>query len=246
MTGLTIITVSFNSEKTISRNIDSIRNICKELQDTNHIIIDGKSQDKTVKVINDNHHSDLSYISEPDDGIYDAMNKGVRNTDKEYVVFINSDDYIASPSDLVAAMKFLADHRDIDVAFCDVSMVDEKQNLVRKYHTSKWFKNWMLRIGVAPPHPGTIYRRSVIENENGFNPNFKISSDFEIALRLVDKYRTVLLGYNFTNMQIGGVSTRGFGSYFLSTKELSTALYKNGYYICWLTPLRFFVKLWNK
>lgn len=240
--GLSIITVCLNASSSISRNINSIKVFCEEYANSEHIIIDGNSSDNTVDIVKFLQHEKLCWCSENDDGTYDAMNKGLNTASKKYVLFINADDFLCDTRKLIETLNLFTENANTDIIFGDIDIVNNQNQIVRVYHTSKWFKHWMFSIGIAPPHPGTIYKRNSIEKINGFDVNYKITGDFDLALRMSPLLNYIMSGNVFTKMQVGGVSSRGLQSYTTSTIEIARSLRKNNFHSWILSPLRLLIK----
>ena len=239
---LSIITVCLNASKTISRNVISIKKFCENYPNSEHIIIDGNSTDETIRIIKNLQHRNLNWQSENDKGVYHAMNKGLDIANKNYVLFINADDFLCDAGKLIKTLELFMQNSHVDLIFSDIDIVNKHGKTIRAYHTSKWFKHWMFSIGIAPPHPGTIYKRELIEKMNKFNASFKITGDFDLALRMASLKNYKMSDNVFTKMQEGGISTRGLKSYTKSTIEISRSLRSNNYHSWFLSPLRLPIK----
>ena len=154
---ISIITVCFNSEKTIRDTIESVLN--QTYGEVEYIVVDGLSKDNTVQIANEyrQRFADKGYrytvISEKDNGIYDAMNKGIRSASGEIIGIINSDDYFTS-NDVVERFASAFSNPDLDAIYGDIHFIheDEPDKCVR-YYSSKRFAPWCLRLGFMPAHP---------------------------------------------------------------------------------------------
>ena len=196
MVKFSIVTVCLNSGKTIKRCLDSVSN--QTYKDFEHIIIDGLSIDNTLQAVKDYKVSIC--ISEPDSGIYDAMNKGINLANGEYVLFLNSDDELL-PDFLLESNKLLDGQ---DFLSSSINMCFEKEN--KKWKTKPINKTdfiWRMPI----PHAGLIVKRDVINSIGSLDLNFKITSDFDFVIKLLKKkYIGVYNNNCLFNFYMGGVS----------------------------------------
>ena len=242
---ISIVTVCFNSAKTIQKCISSV----KKQKDVNveYIFIDGGSSDLTVEIIKSNDCA-AKIVSEQDDGIYHAMNKGLNLATGDFVVFLNSDDYFASEDVLSKIISEIDVARGIDAIFADIEILSvQGDGLKRRYYSSQWFKPWMLRFGIAPPHPGAIFKRIVLKDLGGFNPEYKIAGDYDLISRAFQKnINYQLSSVVLTYMKSGGISSLGFRSYVKSTKELMLSCGAQGFALPWLVffrlPFKYFIR----
>jgi glycosyltransferase involved in cell wall biosynthesis len=226
MPKFSIVTVAYNSSRTIEDAILSLR--AQTYRDFEHIIIDGASTDSTMDIVNRCRRDTDIVVSESDNGIYDAMNKGLRLASGEFIGFLNSDDYLATPQ----ALEILAgqlDRAGTDCVWGDVVHITESGRPVR-YMSGAVFNPKLFRFGIMPPHPTFYARRQSIVDAGGFNPKYRIAGDFDLMIRLFQQagFRGVYSGELITAMRIGGVSTEGLKATMLSSTEISTALRDNG------------------
>ena len=228
---VSIITVCYNSEKTIRDTIRSV--LSQDHDDVEYVIVDGASRDGTMAIVNEYKDSLAVVISERDQGIYDAMNKGIAAASGEIVGILNSDDFYEGNhviSDMVAAFK-----RDLqlDVVFGDVVFVQPDQlSRIRRHYRAGHFKAWKLRFGWMPPHPGTFIKRAAYERVGGYSLQYKIAADYEMFVRLlhVNKCRYQWINRVIVRMRLGGVSTAGIKSSILLNREIVRACRGNGLY----------------
>lgn len=227
---ISVITVSFNSADTIEDTIKSVEN--QTYRDTEHLIIDGGSDDDTRDVVLRNKSINL-FISEPDDGLYDAMNKGLRNASGDIIAIVNSDDLLLDRYVLQKVAETFNRLPDVDILCGGVILVD-KHDLRRKLRSyqSSLFRPWMLRFGIAPPHPGVFVRRSCYNKIGGYKTELSIAADFEFLVRafLVHKIKFRLDKNVFTLMRNGGKSNQGIKSMIKGTVEIKSSLGQNGIY----------------
>jgi len=211
---VSIITISYNSSKTISKTLESVKN--QNYKNLEHIIIDGNSNDETLKICKRFHHIS-KIISEKDKGIYDAFNKGLKIANGEIIGFLNSDDIFYDENSL----KTIVDgfDKNIDAVFGNLKFYNNKK-ITRKW-ISKPFKKGAFKKAWMPPHP-TFYCRKSIYNEHGFyNDSFKIAGDFELMLRFIELYKikTKFINKNLIKMKAGGISNSGLMSKIIILNE---------------------------
>jgi glycosyltransferase involved in cell wall biosynthesis len=226
---ISIVTVSYNSAKTIADTLRSV--VTQTYTDIEHLIIDGLSSDQTMQVVNAHNDPKLIFISEPDNGIYDAMNKGIRRATGEVIGILNSDDFYAHKNVLNEVANLFVSDPTLDVVLGDVDFVKSgnAENVVRTCRASG-FKRWMFRFGFMPPHPAVFVRKSAYERIGYYKIGYKIAADFDFLLRLLHidgaKYQTT--GKLWVRMRVGGASTSGWQSNNVITKEMQRSLRENG------------------
>lgn len=215
---ISIVTVVFNQKKYLKDCIESIYG--QIYQDIEYIVVDGGSTDGTLEIIKENEKMIDKWISEEDRGIYDAMNKGIRMASGEVVGFLHANDLFYS-RDIIDKISKVFNDKDIDGCYGDlIYMNKDLSKRIRlwkagEYERSKLKNGWML------PHP-TFYLRKVIYEKNGlYNTSFKISADYEIMLRLLEKrkIRLYYLSEIMTIMRVGGISNWGFKNLLLKSFE---------------------------
>ena len=219
---LSIITATYNSERTLRDTMESI--LSQTFQDYEYIIVDGASKDTTLDIIREyepRFQGKLRYISEPDKGIYDAMNKGFAMATGDVIGLLNSDDFYTSDDVLQAVVDGFAGEN-VDAVYADIHFVnaDDLTKSVR-YYSSSVFRPWMMRFGMIPAHPSFYCRKAVYDQYGTFNTTYRIAADFEILLRLIfiHRIRTRYVRKDFVTMRFGGASTTGYGSWSLIMKE---------------------------
>ena len=219
-----IITISFNSENTISETFQAIKN--QAFNDYEYLLIDGGSIDGTLTIAKKQDHIS-KIVSEPDKGIYDAINKGIKNSTGEIIGFLNSDDTFYDENSL----KHIADafDKDTDCVFGDLIYTDKDENIKRIWKGSE-FKKGAFNKGWMPAHPTFYCRRSVYEKLGLYDDSFNIAGDFELMLRFLEKYniRSKYIPKTLVKMKVGGVSNNGFKSKLNILKEEFRAFDQNG------------------
>jgi len=223
-----IITVCYNSAKTIGHTLRSVRE--QTCEDIEHIVVDGGSTDNTLEVIAAEGQHVAKLVSEIDMGIYDAMNKGIALATGEVVGFINADDFYASTSvltDVAAAFeKSGADSCYGDL--CYVSQTDP--TCVVRYWRSRRFVPGSFDAGWCPPHPTFFVRRSVYERLGGFDLSFKIAADFELMARYLEAAHitSCYIPKVLVKMRLGGTTNKSLSNILKQNSEIRQALKKLG------------------
>ena len=246
---ITIITATYNSAKTVKDTFESI--LRQSYTDYEYIIIDGASKDDTLALIKKyepRFEGRMKYISEPDKGLYDAMNKGLKMATGDVVGILNSDDFYTSDNSLqTIADAFSAN--DIDATYGDIHFVndDDLTKMVR-YYSSSVFKRSYMRFGLMPAHPSFYCKKSVYEKYGYFDTSYRVAADFENLLRLIfiNKIKTLYIPKDFVTMRTGGASTAGLGSRKQIMRDHLRAMKQNGVYSnTFLLSLRYFYKIYE-
>ena len=222
---VSIITVAYNSAKTIQKTFESVKN--QFYTNIEYIVVDGGSTDDTVSLIKSNKDIITKWVSEPDEGLYFAMNKGITMATGDIIGILNSDDTF---KDSKVIHKIVDFHRknDIDASIGDVEIYNSKGQIKRKFVSKNWLP-WKLKWGLMPPHPSIFVKFTVFENFGNFDTQFKIGADFEIITRwfLKNQITWKYSGITTTAMLEGGLSDGGLISYIVLSKEDAKALIIN-------------------
>lgn len=217
---ITIITVAFNAAETIGDTLQSVAS--QTYSDIEHILIDGASRDGTMAVVKEKGKHLAKCISEPDQGIYDAMNKGIALATGDIIGFLNADDFYASSRSLEAIVKAFRDP-EIDACYGDLLYVrkNNPSSIVRYWRSSSYKKD-SFRKGWCPPHPTFFVRRKIYEKHGGFSLDFKIAADIEIMFRLLELngIRSVHLPETIIKMRTGGESNKNLANIILQNREI--------------------------
>ncbi|MDA3834764.1 MAG: glycosyltransferase family 2 protein [Spirochaetales bacterium] len=228
---ISIITVCYNSESTIRDTIESV--LSQSYPDIEYIIVDGGSSDETVAIIDEYKDRIAIVVSEPDKGIYDAMNKGIKLATGDVVGILNSDDFYQNNGVIKDVVCQFDSFPDSDLVFGDVVfVVPDKLKKIVRYYRSSHFKPWKLRFGWMPAHPATFIKKHAYDQIGFYSLDFEISSDYEMFVRLllVHKLRFSRMNKVLVRMRMGGVSTAGIKSRLLLNKEIVRACRGNGVY----------------
>ena len=202
---ISIVTISYNSSKTIRDTIDSV--LCQDYDNIEYIIIDGKSTDDTIEIVKSYGDKISYFISEEDDGLYDAMNKGIRAATGDVVGIINSDDFYYTDhvvSDVAEVFIF----NDVDSVYGDLLYVDTVDaDSIRRYWKSGNFNIKKMRKGWAIPHPTFFVKKEIYNKFGLYSIRLKNASDYEMALRLLykNKISVIYLPKIMVKMRIGGI-----------------------------------------
>lgn len=198
-----IITVCFNSEKTIEKNLISIKN--QSYKNYEHLIIDGKSKDKTLDIIRNFKNDKLKLFSESDNGIFDAMNKGLNLAIGEYIIFLNSDDYFNN--DLILEK---INHNLNGECIIYGNILIKKQDKIYRKWVSKTYHSKKLKYGWMPPHPGTFIKKEfILQNKLKFQTRYKISADYDFLIKALKASNKVThINIYISDMMHGGNSTK--------------------------------------
>ena len=234
---ISIITVSLNSAKVIERAITSVES--QNYKDFEHIVIDGGSTDGTLSFLNSGRHNLSFWVSEPDQGIYHAMNKGLERARGDVVCFLNADDYYATAEVFGTVVKEMS-LKDLDALYGDVVFFkkDNPGKIIRHYR-SAGFTPDRIPSGFMPAHPALFMRRDVFTDIGGFDIRYRIAGDFEFILRAFYKnnLRYEYLPEVFVKMQSGGISTSGLRSKIQLNREVLNACRVNGVRSSWIKLL---------
>jgi glycosyltransferase len=234
---ISILTPTFNSEKTIKDTLDSVSE--QSYKNVEHIIIDGKSKDKTLDIISKHKIGKMKYISESDRGIYDAMNKGIKLASGDVVGILNSDDFYFHNKVIENVVKAMKDSGS-DVCWGDLIYVGkENTNKVIRYWRSSGYTVGKFRKGWVPPHPTFFVKKKIYDKCGLFNLNFRIAADYEIMLRFLEKYnvKSCYIPGVMVKMRIGGKSNKNFSNILIGARECYNAWKINDLKINPLVPL---------
>jgi len=243
-----LITVCHNCEIHIRTAIESV--LSQTYPYIEYIIIDGKSADGTVEIIKNYEYGNvwLKWISEPDKGMYDAMNKGIRMATGEIVGILHSDDFYNYTHCIETVAKVFEDSS-IDACFADVRFVkpDNINKTVRYYSSAKFHPGWF-RWGFMPAHPTFFVRRKYFEEIGFYKTDYQIAADYELLIRFLhtNKLKYKYIPMNMITMRTGGKSTRSWKSNYILNKEIDRACKENGIYTnFFILLLKYFRKIFE-
>lgn len=223
---VSIITIAYNSVETIEDTIQSV--LSQKYKDLEYLIIDGGSTDGTLDIIQKYIHQISYFISEKDQGIYDAMNKGVLQASGELVGILNSDDVYTDSLVIEDVVSTLKDHQCI---YADLEYVDRNniQKTIRYWKSGVYQEN-AFRKGWMPPHPTFFVRKSVYQQYGLYNTQLKSAADYEMMLRLIHKEKISIcyLPRTIIKMRVGGKSNVSLKNRIKANREDRLAWKING------------------
>jgi glycosyltransferase len=225
---ISIITITYNSEKTLRDTIESV--LSQSYPDIEYILVDGKSKDGTCDIIRSYGDRISTFVSEKDNGLYDALNKGIRLATGDVVGFLHSDDMFASTETIKtiaeAFIKFKVDSVYGDLVYVDQ---DDTDKIIRFWRSHKFSRSRVL-TGWMPPHPTFYVKREVYENYGGFNTTFRIAADYESILRFLVRFKvsTFYIPLVLIRMRVGGESNKSIKNVIRKSLEDIRAMNING------------------
>jgi len=207
---ISLITVVYNAQKTIANCIESV--LRQKFNNIQYIVIDGGSTDDTLKIIHSYNKNIQIIVSEPDNGIYDAMNKGIQLATGEIIGTLNADDYLADEFVLADVAGAFAKNS-ANVLYGDLDFIDPSGKTVRKWR-SGWYKKDMFNWGWMPPHPTFYCKRELFELLGSYKLDYGSAADYELMLRFihVNKAEVFYINRVLVKMFIGGVSNKSIGN----------------------------------
>lgn len=237
---VSIITIAYNSAETIEDTIKSV--VSQDYEELEYIIIDGGSADGTLTIIDKYKDSIAKVISEPDKGIYDAMNKGVEHATGVLVGILNSDDLYADEKVVSDVVNKIGNN---DAIYADLVYVDrDATEKVTRYWKSGEYKKDAFVKGWMPPHPTFFVRKECYDKYGAYNLKLKSAADYECMLRMIHKHEISLayLPRVITKMRVGGQSNVTVNNRVKANQEDRMAWEMNGlepkFYTLYLKPLR--------
>lgn len=214
---ISIITVVFNGELHLDQAIKSVIYPFHELVE--YIVVDGASTDKTLKIINRYLDEIDIFISESDDGIYDAMNKGAALASGKFIGFLNADDYFHD-SAVLNIIKALSGS-DCDVLYSDLDYINSNGTIARRWISGSYYEKKLAKLWI-PPHPGFFLRRDLFFKIGGFNQEYRLAADYDLILRaLLWASRVDYLNIVTVKMRIGGATNRSWKNIVRQNIEIS-------------------------
>ena len=246
---VSLVTVTFNSDQTLRDTIQSVFN--QTYSDIEYIIIDGLSKDNTVDIIRKyepQFQGRLKWISERDNGLYDAMNKGIRMSTGDIVGIINSDDFYHR-RDIISRVAEAFKNEETQAVYGDVRFVNpDNLNRTVRYYSSRNFSPNRFRYGFMPAHPTFFTYRRYFEEFGFYKIDYHIAADYELLIRFLYTHRlkAKYLSLDFMKMRTGGASTASIKSNILLNKEIVRACSENGIWTCMpLLFLKYFIKVFE-
>ena len=246
---ISVVTVSLNSVSTLEKTIQSVLN--QSYESIEHIVIDGDSKDGTAKILDKYQNKISKIVSEPDSGLYDAMNKGIKMSSGEVICILNSDDFYADTDILSYIAQAFAKKQYLEAVLTNVRIFKSESNklIFTRDVKAKWFKPQRLRYGWMPPHPGMFLKSHVYNHLGLYKQNYKIAADYEFFVRAFMVHKTSYEIHNVcsVNMKEGGISQKGWKSTAVINKEIVKAcrenkIYTNSFVVMLRLPIKWFLK----
>ena len=231
---ISIITVSYNSIKFIESCIMSVKN--QSYDNIEHIIVDGASNDGTLSLLSSMRNNFSTLVSEPDKGIYYAMNKGIQLAKGDVIGFLNSDDFYNNDKIIFKVANIFKHNPSLDCCYADLiytSKLDTAKNI--RYWKSNNFYPGLFSKGWCPPHQTFFVRRSVYEKYGSFNLDYNIASDVELMMRFLEVYK---INFRYvpevwTKMRLGGTTNKNLKNIYKQNIEILNALKFHGLTTNW-------------
>jgi glycosyltransferase len=214
---ISVVTAAYNSQATIAYTLESF--LAQSHRDKEMLVIDGASDDATLKIVESFKSPDIRVLSEKDKGVFDAMNKGLHLFQGDAVGFLNSDDTFHEPSvleEIVAAMQ------DSDIVYGDLNMVtDHKTKRIVRSWRGGTFRRYSYQLGWGPPHPSFYMRREVAKTVGDYDLSYITTADYDYMLRALalNNFRVRYIPRVIADFQVGGISTKDWGVTFRGNLE---------------------------
>ncbi|MEA4935062.1 MAG: glycosyltransferase family 2 protein [Paludibacter sp.] len=247
---VSIITVSYNSAATIRDTFDSV--LSQTYRDIEYIVVDGCSSDDTLNIVKEyaiKFNNSMRWVSEPDKGLYDAMNKGIQMATGDIIGFINSDDIYPRDNIISTIVECLLNNPEIESVYGDVKFVSaENSDKIVRYVRAKHFHPYRFRFGFMPPHPSFFTYHHIYKELGLFHENYIIAADYELLCRYLYKnnLRSKYLPLEIVRMKMGGKSTASLKSNYILNKEIVRACKENGIYTnMFLLSFKYIIKIFE-
>lgn len=237
---ISLITVCFNASSTIERCIQSV--ISQTYKNIEYIIIDGASTDATDQIVNQYGNYISRFVSEPDQGLYDAMNKGIMFATGDIVGMLNADDFFPDNS-VLEEIAAVFDDKNVHILYGDLDYVNHLGKIFRKWRSGRYTSgkfNW----GWMPPHPTFYCRRELFSKYGFYSLYYGTAADYELMLRFIHKHHinAFYLEKVMVRMKSGGVSNKNIGTRVKGLFNDFRAMRNNGISVSFVTvflkPLR--------
>lgn len=242
---VSIITIVYNNEKYICDAIESV--LSQNYPNIEYLVIDGGSTDQTIELIKQYKDKIDYFVSEPDNGVYDALNKGIAKSNGEIIGILHSDDLFYDSFVISNSINKMTS-ADAEFCFSNMLIYDERTGKTLRYYDASYFSRWLFRLGWMPPHP-TIFMNKSLFNEFGqYSTGYKVAGDFDFLVRMFygRDIRWTYLNMTSVKMRSGGISNSGVFSKFTIMKEISRSLKSNKVWSVMIFQLgRYFIRLYE-
>lgn len=242
---ISIITVVYNNERTIKDALESV--LGQTYKDIEYVIIDGKSKDNTVSIIKEYENKLGYFVSEKDNGLYDAMNKGIQSATGDVIGILNSDDLYQDFDVIADVMEQFNNDLKLDILYGNLVYVksDDVNKIVRNWKCKPYYERFF-ENGNVPPHPALFVKRSVYDKVGLFNLDYKLAADYELMLRMLKKYdfKIKYIDRLIVKMRLGGATNQSFTNIINQNKEIVRSWKDNSLRApFYLMPVRIFKRL---
>jgi glycosyltransferase involved in cell wall biosynthesis len=223
---ISLVTATYNAEATIARCIESV--ISQQYKNIEYIIIDGGSKDKTLEIVGKYKDFINIFLSEPDKGVYDAMNKGIVRATGNVIGTLNADDFFASDDILESVANTFAEQQ-ADIIYGDLDYIDSNDKIIRKWR-SKNYANGVFNLGWMPPHPTFYCKKELFERLGLYSLDYGTAADYELMLRFIHQksIRIHYINKVMVKMQCGGMSNKNPTNRVRAWKSDLRAMRSNG------------------
>jgi glycosyltransferase involved in cell wall biosynthesis len=235
---ISVITVCLNSAATLRDTIESV--LAQDHPDIEHIIVDGASRDGTMEIVRGYGDRIARVVSEPDRGMYDSANKGLRLATGDVVGMLNSDDYYAAP-DVLSTMARVFERGDVDAVHGNLDFIDPQDTarITRRFR-SREFVPGDFRKGWHPAHPTFYVKREILLEIGGFDERYRIASDIDLMMRVLEvrHARSVYIPRVLIKMREGGLSNGSVRRIWRANVECYQSMHRAGLPVPWYFVLR--------
>jgi glycosyltransferase len=224
---ISIITICLNNEVDIRPTLESVVN--QTYNNIEYIIVDGASRDGTLTIVNEYRDKITQIISEPDKGLYDAINKGIRAVTGDVVGLIHAGDRLYS-NNIIAKIAKCFENNDIEALYGHSKMINNKTDRVMRINICPQFKKSLFKRGWLPSHQSFYAKKELFQKYGYYNLKYKIAADYELLLRFLyfNNVKVLLLDEFILKFSYGGTSTKNLKNIFNSNKECIKAWKENG------------------
>lgn len=245
MLRVSIITVVRNRVDSIQSTIQSV--LSQDYTNIEYLVIDGDSSDGTIDVIKEFSNKIDFFLSENDNSIYEALNKGIKHAKGDIIGILHADDIFSSNNVISNLVDSFNSDASTSLIYGDADYVNSNNKIVRHY-SSKFFRPFMFYFGFQPAHTASFFKKSCFETVGNYREDLKIAADFELLLRVmsINKLKYKYLPLTMVNMRIGGISSSGISSVIRLNQEIIFSLKSNKLFASFiLVYSKYIFKIWS-